>query len=54
MGNRVIRDGSVTLSKLSDEVMARLDNGGVEMLTQDEYNALPEKDARVLYCIVEE
>ena len=54
LGNRVIRDGSVTLQKLGGDVLEKIDNGGVVMMTQDAYNALTTKDPQVLYCITEE
>lgn len=53
-GNRTVRDGSVTLQKLGDDVLTKINAGGVEMMTQAAYNALQTKDPQVLYCITEE
>lgn len=54
LGNRVIRDGSVTMAKLSEEVQSAIASGsGVEMVTQAEYNALT-PDPNILYCITED
>lgn len=53
LGNRVIRDGSVTMAKLSEEVQSAISTGGVEVVTQAEYNALT-PDPRILYCITED
>lgn len=54
LGNRVIRDGSVTMKKLSEDVKAAMSSGsGVEMVTQSEYDALT-PDPNILYCITEE
>lgn len=54
MGNRVIRDGSVTMQKLADDVREKVENGGggVEMMTQAEYNAI-EPNPDKIYAIYE-
>lgn len=58
MGNRVIRDGSVTLEKLSDEVREMVENGGsggsgIELVTQAQYNAIQSPDPDKYYLIYE-
>lgn len=52
MGNRVIRDGSVTMQKLADDVREKVENGGVELMTQAEYNAITPNPDKI-YAIYE-
>jgi len=54
LGSRTVRDGSVTLQKLGDDVLTKINAGGVEMMTQAAYNALQTKDPQVLYLITED
>lgn len=57
MGNRVIRDGSVTMEKLADDVREKVENGGggsgIELVTQAEYNAIQSPDPDKYYAIYE-
>ena len=55
MGNRVIRDGSVTMEKLADDVKTAIESAGsgVELMTQEQYNAIQSPDADKIYAIYE-
>lgn len=57
MGNRTIRDGSVTMQKLGDDVTEELEalanKSQIVMVTQAEFDALTTKDPEVFYFITE-
>ena len=52
MGNRTVRDGSVTMEKLADDVKDALNASPIEFVTQAQFNALT-PDSNVLYMITE-
>lgn len=52
MGNRTVRDGSVTMEKLADDVKDALNASPIEFVSQAQFDALT-PDSNVLYMITE-